>query len=83
MDSTDQKMQCGDAIIWLPIGIALGAGIGSYLNEMSTGMSIGMMVGATISMLIDYRSGKRSIIWPFVGFFTIVWTLMLVLVEQT
>jgi hypothetical protein len=79
MDTT--KTQNGDAL-WLPIGIALGAVFGSYLNDTSTGMSLGLMVGATISMLLDYRSGKRSIVWAIVGAFAVVWTLGLVLIER-
>ena len=81
MDTTDQKTQNGDAL-WLPIGIALGAAFGAYLNDMSMGMSLGLMVGAAISMLRDYQRGKRSIVWPVVGAFAVVWTLALVLIER-
>lgn len=81
MDTTHQKTQNG-AALWLPIGIALGAAFGSYLNDTSTGMSLGLMAGASISVLRDYRSGKRSIVWAIVGAFAVAWTLALVWIER-
>ncbi len=67
---------------WIPVGFVVGSALGAYLNDTGLGMSLGLLAGATVSMAIDYRQGKRSVVWPIVGAFAFVWIVALFLIER-
>jgi len=69
--------------IWIPFGFLLGTALGGYLAETALGMSLGLISGATVSTAIEYRQGKRSVVWPIVGGFAFVWIVFLFLIERT
>ena len=71
------------AAIWIPIGLAAGSACGAVLKDMSMGMSFGLLFGATVSTVVEYRNGKRSLIWPIVAAFAFVWTLAVFVVDRT
>ena len=68
-------------LIWIPLGLVLGSVFGLMLKDMVFGTSLGVLGGATVSMAIDHRSGKRSVIWPIVGAFAFVWLVALFFIE--
>jgi len=67
---------------WIPFGFLLGTALGGYLDDTALGMSLGLLAGATVSTAIEYRHGKRSIVWPIVGGFAFVWIVALFLIER-
>jgi hypothetical protein len=67
---------------WMPIGTAVGSAVGHYLGDLTTGMALGMVAGGTYSMLLEFRSGKRSLVWPVFGAVSCVWILVAVLIER-
>ena len=69
--------------IWIPFGLLLGTALGGYLDDTALGMSLGLIVGATVSTAIEYRHGKRSVVWPIVGGFAFVWIVSLFMIERT
>ena len=69
--------------IWIPFGFLLGTALGGYLDDTALGMSLGLIAGATVSTAIEYRHGKRSLVWPIVGGFAFVWIVALFLIERT
>ena len=73
---------CPDAI-WIPFGFVLGTALGGYLDDTALGMSLGLIAGATVSTAIEYRHGKRSVVWPIVGGFALVWIVSLLMIERT
>ena len=69
--------------IWIPFGFLLGTALGGYLDDTALGMSLGLIAGATVSTAIEYRQGKRSVVWPIVGGFALVWIVSLLMIERT
>ena len=69
--------------VWISFGFLLGTAFGGYLDDAALGMSLGLLAGATVSTAIEYRHGKRSVVWPIVGGFAFVWIVALFLIERT
>ncbi|WP_414665161.1 hypothetical protein [Horticoccus sp. 23ND18S-11] len=82
-DETKESEARDLAAIWIPIGLAAGSACGAFLNDMSMGMSFGLLFGATISAVVEYGHGKRSLVWPIVAAVAFVWTLAVFVVDRT
>ena len=70
-------------VIWIPFGFLLGTALGGYLDDTALGMSLGLIAGAAVSTAIEYRHGKRSVVWPIAGCFVFVWIVSLFMIERT